>query len=153
MLQAVVASTSLKTPFLMHAELEESALAPAAIRIEVAKLVAGNHMGDAERMLTDGLRRFPDSEDLLVMRALISESQLDWPAADITLQRLLSVQAGKAPAASWLHWVRVLRCMQQRERAREAMQMALNHHPHDSSLRAEAAALGVPPPPLSRQAA
>lgn len=153
MLQAVVASTPFGAPFLMHAEPEVPALAPAAMRVEVAKLVASNRMSEAEHMLTEGLRRFPDSEDLLVMRALISESKLDWPTADLTLQRLLSVQAGKAPAATWLHWVRVLRCMQQRDRAKEAMQMALSHHPQDSSLRAEAAALGLAPPPLSRQAA
>ncbi len=153
MLQAAMAQGAFTAPFLMDAGPAESGLAPPAIRVEVAKCVAANRMADAEHMLTDGLRRFPDSEDLLVMRALISEVQLDWPAADVTLQRLLSVQGSKAPVASWLHWVRVLRCMQQRTRAIEAMHMALKHHPQDESLRAEAAALGVPPPPLKRQAA
>jgi hypothetical protein len=153
MLQAAMAPGALTAPFLMDTGPAVPGLAPPAIRVEVAKCVAANRMTEAERMLTEGLRRFPDSEDLLVMRALISEVQLDWAAADITLQRLLSVQGSQAPVASWLHWVRVLRCMQRRDRATEAMHMALKYHPQDEALRAEAAALGVPPPPLKRKAA
>ena len=153
MLQAALAPAAATAPFVMEMGPPAAGLAPPAIRVEVASLVAAQRMDDAERMLTDGLRRFPDSEDLLVMRALLSEVQLDWPAADITLQRLLSVQGHQAPVASWLHWVRVLRCMQQRDRAREALHMALKHHPQDASLRAEALELGVTVPPLNRKVA
>lgn len=130
-----------------------ASLPPSALRVEVAKLVAQNQMVDAERMLEEGLRRFPDSEDLLIMRALLSEVTLDWAAADRALQQLLSVQGVSAPVASWLHWVRVLRCMQDTLRACEAVTLALKHHPMAEALREEAIGLGVEPPPPQRQAA
>ena len=153
MLQAAMAPGAATAPFVMDVEVPESGWAPPAIRLEIAKRVAANLLSDAERLLTEGLRRFPDSEDLLVMQALLAEIRLDWAAADRALQKLLSVQGSQAPVASWLHWVRVLRCLQQADRAVEALGLAFKHHPHDDALRAEAVALGVPPPPLKRQAA
>lgn len=153
MLQAAMAPGALTAPFLMESGPADPGLAPPAIRVEVAKLVATHHVAEAERMLNDGLRRFPDSEDLLVMRALMAEMRLDWPTADVTLQRLLSVQGNQAPVASWLHWVRVLRCMQRPDRAREAMHMALKHHSQDEALRVEATELDMPVPPLKRKVA
>ena len=153
MLQAATAFGPSTEPFFVDRGPDLSTLPPAALRVEVAKCVADNCLEEAERMLTDGLRRFPDSEDLLVMRALMCEVQLDWPLADLTLQRLLSIQGRQAPVASWLHWVRVLRCMQQPERAIESVQMALRHHPQDASLLTQAAELGVQVPPKNREAA
>lgn len=153
MLQAAMAPGATTAPYLFEAGLPEPSLAPAALRVEVAKLVAQNRMHEAEHWLGEGLRRFPDSEDLLIMRALLSEVALDWPAADKALQQLLSVQGAAAPVASWLHWVRVLRCMQDRPRAAAAVGMALRHHPDAEAIRQEAADLGVSLPSTRRQAA
>jgi hypothetical protein len=153
MFQAAMAPGAATAPFLFDQGAPEPCLAPAALRVEVAKLVAQNRMNEAEHWLAEGLRRFPDSEDLLIMRALLSEVALDWAGADKALQQLLSVQGAAAPIASWLHWVRVLRCMQDRPRAVTAVSMALRHHPDSEAIRNEAADLKVPLPALRRQAA
>lgn len=53
---------------------------------------------------------YPYSEDVLVICALLAEVEKDWPRAESLLIRLIEVQEGAAPATSWLHLLRVLRC-------------------------------------------
>jgi len=153
MLQAAMAREATSVPFPFDEGSPAPCLAPPAIRVEVAKLVARNRMHEAESLLGEGLRRFPDSEDLLIMRALLSEVGLDWAAADRALQQLLSVQGAGAPESSWLHWVRVLRCMHDTPRAVTAVSMALKHHPESVAIRSEASDLGVALPAMRKQAA
>lgn len=122
------ASTSPNKPSDGYARQAASPVAPdpVAIRLAAAQMVAGNQTAQAVALVSAGLSTHPDSEDLLVMRALISEMRHDWDDAIEAIERLLRVQGHSAPAETWCHWVRALRCGGQWRRALEVATQALD---------------------------
>ena len=126
------------------------------IRFAAADLFRQGRLAEADLLTYEAMQQMPDSEDVLVMRALICEVRHDWTAAAEVLGRLIAVQGADAPPESWCHWVRVLRCDGQLGAARQAVLQALQHHPTHPALANELAqleALGVGPSPDARQAA
>ena len=87
------------------------------------------------------MQHYPDSEDVLIIRALICEAQQDWPQAAAALERLVALQNQDAPVQSWCQWVRVLRCNGELAKAREKALSGLRMHPAHPMLASELAQL------------
>jgi hypothetical protein len=123
-------------------------LSPTKIRQSIADLVGQDRLAEAELLSHEALQRFPQSEDVLVIRALVNQLRQDWPAASATLEKLITVQGHSAQAVSWGQWVRVLRCQGDDARAMSVTAQGLANHPQDPQLLAEFNALqqiGVKP--------
>lgn len=116
------------------------------IRFAAADLFQQGRLAEADLLTCEALRQYPDSEDVLVIRALICEVQQDWANAASALQRLLALQGPQAPVQTWCHRVRVLRCDGQLTTALQTVLQALQQHPGHPALANELAqleALGV----------
>ena len=116
-------------------------LSPAKIRQSIADLVGQNRLADADLLSHEALKRFPQSEDILVIRALVTQVRQDWPAASAALEKLIALQGHAAQAVTWGQWVRVLRCQGDDARAMTATTQGLANHPQDTQLLAEFNAL------------
>jgi hypothetical protein len=112
-------------------------LSPAKIRQSIADLVGQNRLVDADLLSNEALQRFPQSEDILVIRALVTQVRLDWPAASAALEKLIHLQGHAAQAVTWGQWVRVLRCQGDDARAMIAAAQGLASHPQDKLLLEE----------------
>ena len=111
-------------------------------------MVDQNRLADADLLSHEALQRFAQSEDILVIRALVTQVRKDWPAASVALEKLITLQGHAAQAVTWGQWVRVLRCMSDDARAMTATTQGLANHPQDPQLLAEFNALqqvGVKP--------
>ncbi len=124
MLQASPVSTASAEVFLARAE-PATGPEPASIRRAAADLVAVNRTGEAMALVLAGLSAHPESEDLWVMRALISEMRHDWADASHALEQLFRIQGSRVPAETWCHRVRVLRCLGHSEMAFELARQGL----------------------------
>lgn len=123
-------------------------LSPAKIRQSIADLVGQNRLADADLLSHEAMQRFPQSEDILVIRALVTQVRHDWPAASAALEKLISLQGHASQAVTWGQWVRVLRCMGDDTRAMTVAAQGLATHPKDAQLQQEFNALqqvGVKP--------
>ena len=140
MLQAAPAFLS-KTTYSALLNSASQELSPAKIRQSIADLVGQNRLAEAEALSQEALQRFPNSEDILVIRALVTQVRLDWAAASSALERLIALQGLGAQAMTWGQWVRVLRCMGDDARAKTAATQGLANHPQDPQLLAEFNAL------------
>ena len=116
-------------------------LSPAKIRQSIADLVGQNHIEEADTLSLEALKRFPKSEDILVIRALVCQIRQDWPAASATLEKLIDLQGHSTPAATWGQWVRVLRCTGDNARAMTVASQGLANHPNDPALQEAFASL------------
>lgn len=110
-------------------------LSPTKIRQSIADLVGQNHMEEADTLSFEALKRFPKSEDILVIRALVCQIRQDWPAASTALEKLVDLQSHATAASTWGQWVRVLRCNGENERAMMAVAQGLANHPNDMALQ------------------
>ena len=123
-------------------------LSPAKIRQSIADLVGQNRLMEADTLSNEAMQRFPQSEDILVIRALVTQVRQDWPEANVALEKLISIQGHQAQSVTWGQWVRVLRCIGDDARAMTAVAHGLATHPKDLALQEEFAALqrvGVQP--------
>jgi Tfp pilus assembly protein PilF len=81
------------------------------------------------------------------MAALICEAVQDWAQASIYLERLVRVQGSAVTAETLCHWVRVLRCLGQIQRAarlaRQGQQMFPEHPMLESEHRTLTSILAV----------
>ena len=123
-------------------------LSPIKIRQSIADLVGQNRLTEADTLSKEAHHRFPQSEDILVIRALVTQVRQDWPEASVALEKLIDLQGHQAQPVTWGQWVRVLRCMGDDARAMNAAAQGLATHPKDLQLQEEFAALqrvGVQP--------
>jgi hypothetical protein len=123
-------------------------LSPAKIRESIADLVGQNRLTEADLLSHEAMQRFPHSEDILVIRALVTQVRQDWPAASAALEKLTDLQGRVTQAVTWIQWVRVLRCMGNNTRAMTIAAQGLANHPHHPALQEEFNALqhsGVKP--------
>lgn len=109
-------------------------LSPARIRQSIADLVGQNRLAEADLLSYEALQRFPQSEDILVMRSLVAQVRHDWSAAHDALEKLVQIQGHATQAVTWVQWVRVLRCLGDEERARTVAAQGLASHPHHPQL-------------------
>lgn len=128
------------TPFIQASysallSLATQELSPIKIRQHIADLVGDNRLEEADILSLESLKRFPKSEDILVIRALVCQIRQDWPAASAALETLINLQGHATPAANWAQWVRVLRCMGESERAMSAAAQGLATHSQDGALQ------------------
>jgi tetratricopeptide (TPR) repeat protein len=135
-----MSSAALQTPtsnglpeFPLNLELDTPS--PVKVREWVAELFEQNHLSLAFALAEAGLALYPDSEDVLVIAALVSEVQQDWPRAVEILEHLIKVQSGNTPAEVWHHLARTLRCDGQHDRAHAVAAKALLQHPSSDELR------------------
>ena len=135
-------------PAMSQARLSE----PARIRFAAADLVRQGKLAEANLLTHEALQRYPDSEDVLVMRALILQVMQDWSSARLVLEHLLALQGEHAPVETWCHWVRVLRCEGLAQQAIDAATTALAHYPDHPILSAELAQLRPASPSLQQAA-
>jgi hypothetical protein len=77
----------------------------------------------------------------VALKALLHEVAQEWQQAAECIENLLDIQGTQAPAETWGHWVRVLRCLGDDQRAFEAVQQGIQRHPLDSMLISEHATL------------
>lgn len=112
-------------------------LSPAKIRESIAALVGQNRLPEADLLSHEALQRFPNSEDILVIRALVAQVRQDWPAASAALEKLAGLQGHATQAVTWSQWVRVLRCMGNNARAMTVAAQGLANHPQHPALQEE----------------
>ena len=115
----------------------EKAVSPKAARDLAVDLVSRNQMSQALSVVEGALAHDCDSQDLLSMAALICEAVQDWPQASSYLERLVRVQGSAVTAETLCHWVRVLRCLGQIERAFGLSRSALALFPEHPMLESE----------------
>jgi hypothetical protein len=123
-------------------------LSPTKIRQSIADLVGQDRLAEADLLSHEAQQRFPQSEDILVIRALVTQVRQDWPAASAALEKLINLQGHAAQAVTWGQWVRVLRCQGDDARAMSVTAQGLANHPQDPQLLGEFNALqqvGVKP--------
>lgn len=108
---------------------------PTQVREWVSDLFQNQHISLAVALAEAGLALYPDSEDVLVIAALVSEVQQDWLRARGLLEHLIKVQSGCTPAEVWLHLARVLRCEGNHQRSLTVARQALRQHPTSHELR------------------
>ena len=108
---------------------------PVKVREWVAELFEQNHLSLAIALADAGLALYPDSEDVLVIAALVAEVQQDWRHSRELLEHLIKVQSGNTPAQVWHHLARVLRCEGQHQSALSVAQQALRQHPSSTDLQ------------------
>ena len=111
------------------------------IRFAAADLFRQGRVAEADLLTHEAMQQYPDNEDVLVIRALICEVRQDWHNASQALERLLALQGKHAPAESWTHWLRVLRCDGKLQRAFDTAVQALQHHPAHPAIASELAQL------------
>ncbi len=116
-------------------------LSPTKIRQSIADLVGQNRLIDADVLSHEAMQRFPQSEDILVIRALVTQVRQDWPAASTALEKLITLQGHAAQAVTWSQWVRVLRCVGDDARAMTVAAQGLATHPKHPELQEEFSAL------------
>jgi len=115
-----------------------SSYSPSDIRQSISELVAQTNIPLADALAEAGLSLYPQSEEILAIAALLSEVRQDWTTAANLLRQLVEVQGeASSPATTWLHLVRVLRCMCEPAKALEAVEKALSHHPEHEVLLKE----------------
>jgi tetratricopeptide (TPR) repeat protein len=115
--------------------LERDPPSPVRIREWVAELFEQNHHSLAIALAEAGLALYPDSEDVLVIAALVAEVQQDWAHSRELLEHLIKVQSGNTPAEVWHHLARVLRCQGQNSQALAVARQALRQHPSSDDLQ------------------
>ncbi len=130
-----------KTPYSAILASASQELSPTKIRESIAALVGQNRLDEADTLSQEALLRFPQSEDILAIRALVTQVRQDWHSASATLERLIGLQGHAAPATTWYQWVRVLRCQGQTQRAMAAATQGLASHPQFAPLHEEFSAL------------
>jgi hypothetical protein len=116
-------------------DLRLSRCTPAEIRVAVADLVARDDLLLAGALGVAALSFYPDHEDILATCALLAEVRQDWAEADQLLSQMVSANGMSATATTWLHWIRVVQCRLQTERAMQLAQLAVHEHPGDVALR------------------
>lgn len=129
-------------------QLNAEVASPSQVREWVAELFEKNHINLAVALAESGLALYPDSEDVLVISALVSEVQQDWPRSIEILEHLIEVQAGNTPAEVWHHLARTLRCDGQYPRALAVARQALQLHPGSAELMSMVQELSKPYPNL-----
>ena len=80
------------------------------VRQAIAYWVAQDKLDVADALVAAGVAMYPNSEDILVMGALVAEVNQDWAQAQDCLEKLIAVQGAAVSAECWYHLVRVLRC-------------------------------------------
>ena len=123
------------------------------IRFAAADLFRQGRVAEADLLTHEAMQQYPDSEDVLVMRALICEVRQDWNAAAQALEQLLKIQGRNAPVESWCHCLRVLRCDGQLHQAFDIALQAKQHHPAHPAIASELAQLEAMGVNTSRQTA
>lgn len=126
---------------------------PRDIRMSAAAMVARDQIAEARTMVTNGLIQHPDSEDLLVMQALISEMGHDWATASRSLENLVRIQGRNVAAETWCHWVRVLRCLGDWNKATAVAKLGLAQYPEHGMLLSEWQTLNSEPRQAVRKTA
>lgn len=115
--------------------LERDPPSPVKIREWVAELFEQNHLSLAIALAEAGLALYPDSEDVLVIAALVAEVQQDWTHSRELLEQLIRVQSGNTPPEVWYHLARVLRCEGLHQRSWSVARKALLQHPSSKDLQ------------------
>lgn len=133
MLQAAPAFLS-KTTYSALLNSASQDFSPVKIRQSIADLVGQDRMAEADALSHEALQFFPQSEDILVIRALVTQVRQDWPAANAALEKLIAVQGLGAQALTWSQWVRVLRCQGDDVRAMTVAAQGLANYPQDPLL-------------------
>lgn len=111
------------------------------IRFAVADLYRQGRLAEADQLTRAALQHYPDSEDVLIIRALICEALHAWHAAATALEHLLRLQGQHAPVETCCQQVRVLRCDGQLNAAMQAALRGLVLHPAHPALASELAQL------------
>ena len=110
---------------------------PAEIRVAMADLVAADQLLLADALGVAAMTFYPNADDVLASCALLAEVRQDWAEADRLLGQLIAGQGMSATVTSWRHWVRVIQCQRETERALIVAQLAVCEHPADADLRDE----------------
>lgn len=140
MLQALaVPSAALDAAFVSPPA--QSASSPQQVREAAVSLVAKNQLAQAFALVEGAAHHHSDSQELVSLLALICEARQDWKKASIYLERLVRLQGSGVTAETLSHWVRVLRCQGQYERASKLAGNALKMYPGHVMLESESLTL------------
>lgn len=136
MLQALAVSpAALEAGF--TAPTQHSPASPHIVCRAAVDLVAKDQLAQAFGLVEGAARQHPDSQELVAMLALIAEARQDWSKASGYLEHLVRLQGSGVTAETLSHWVRVLRCQGQMERAARLAGNALKMYPGHEMLESE----------------
>lgn len=107
------------------------------IRQAIANLVEANRIDLANALSAAGQSLFPESEEILVISALLAEIQQDWTGAEKMLRKIVCAQGAAATPSTWHHLIRVLRCQFETGEALEIAQLAIKAYPSNLTLNEE----------------
>lgn len=114
-----------------------AAFTTAEIREAIAHWVAQDRLDIADALAAAGMSLHPGSQDLLAVGALLAEIRQDWTVAQDCLEQLMEAQGADAPAETWFHLVRVMRCRAAYFSAWRKAQEGLALHPAHEGLQHE----------------
>ena len=113
-------------------------------KLEFAKEAsAGGQIVEAEQVLLDGLRTYPDSIALLTELAELASSRKEWPLATSRWGAVLDAHGGRPPAHSFVRTVFALRGAGSFKEAEQAAYAGLQVHPGNATLIRELARIAI----------
>jgi hypothetical protein len=110
--------------------------------------VSQHFIADAKLLTQKVLQRFPQSDDSLIIRTLVTQVGQDWYDASTVLEKLISLQGQATQAVTWGQWLRGMSCQMVDVRVMTVTTQGLADHPQEPQLLAEFNALqhiGVKP--------
>ena len=121
----------------MLSDREVSRFTPAEIREAIQALVADQKDELACALGDAGLSLYPQSEDMLAITGLLAMMRQDWHMAVELLEDLMKLQGEKAPAFTYVMFVRALRCNLDPARALQVAKEGLRLYPEQVELLTE----------------
>ena len=114
---------------------EASRFTAAEIRQAIANWVGQGRMDIADALVAAGISLYPESEDILAIGTLVAEVNEDWAQAQECVERLMQVQGEQAPAETWYHLIRIMRCRSAYYNAFRHAKRAIRRFPAHEGLR------------------
>jgi len=118
-------------------------MGPSQARETISELFAQGHEVLAYGLADAALTLYPQSEDVLVISALLAEVKREWDKAEQLLIRLIEVQGCTSTEAAWTQLIRVLRCQNKFGDAELVARHAIDRFTDSQQLHREAESLQI----------
>lgn len=118
--------------------------APTRAWIKLSRLYRQEQkLNDAERIVKQGLSRYPDSTDLSIEAAKVAAMREEWPKAIRRWQAAIDGSDGSAPIEAWLGLSRAQRKKGKLKEAEVTAERGLSENSMDFKLRLESAEIAM----------
>jgi len=108
------------------------------IRQCIAAAFANGQESFAHGLADAALTLHPNSQDIVVIAALLAEVRQDWHRAEELLIQLIEIQGADSTEAAWVQLAKVLRCQGKDADAHAVVDFAITRFPTSAALLTEA---------------